>query len=98
MKSNITILICLIVLTISCANKPELTWQEIHQQTRDESFFITVDDAKDRDTMIIYLRTQYFGEETENAKLNKLLADFEDRLFTEDFDPLLSLLYIYNLY
>jgi len=98
MKSNITILICLIVLTISCANKPELTWQEIYEQNWDDSYFITLNEVKDRNTLIVYSNIRFNEQEEDKKKLDKLLSIYKDKLLNDKFDPLYSLVYVYNQY
>ncbi len=98
MKSNITILICLIVLTISCANKPELTWQEIYEQNWDDSYFITLNEVKDRNTLIVYSNIRFNEQEEDKKKLDKLLSIYKDKLLNDKFDLLYSLVYVYNQY
>ena len=98
MKSNITILICLIVLTLSCANKTELTWQELYEQNWDDSYFITLDDVKDRNTLIVYSNIRDTEQEKDKKKLDELLSIYKDKLLNDNFDPLYSLVYIYNKY
>ena len=80
MKSNITILICLIVLTLSCANKPELTWQELYEQNWDDSYFITLNEVKDRNTLIVYSNIRFNEQEEDKKKLDKLLSIYKDKL------------------
>ena len=98
MKSYITILICLIVLTLSCANKTEQTWQEIYEQNWDDSYFITLDEVKDRDTLIVYTIIRASEQVEDQKKLDELINDYKDKLLMDNFDPLYSLVYIYNQY
>jgi len=98
MKSNITILICLIVLTLSCANKPELTWQVLYEQNWDDSYFITLNEVKDRNTLIVYSNIRFNEQEEDKKKLDKLLSIYKDKLLNDKFDPLYSLVYVYNQY
>ena len=83
MKSNITILICLIVLTLSCANKPELTWQELYEQNWDDSYFITLNEVKDRNTLIVYSNIRFNEQEEDKKKLDKLLSIYKDKLLND---------------
>lgn len=96
MKSNITILICLIVLTISCANKPELTWQEIADNNWRDSYFIEEDEVLDRDTLILYLTTGYYYDRQDMPEVQKILKLRDDKVLNEPFDPLLAILYYYH--
>ena len=81
MKSNITILICFIVLTLSCANKTELTWHELCEQNWDYSYFITLNEVKDRNTLIVYSNIRFNEQEEDKKKLDKLLSIYKDKLF-----------------
>jgi len=96
MKSNITILICLIVLTLSCANKTELTWQEIAINNWRDSYFIKEDEVLDRDTLILYLTTGYYYDRQDMPEVQKILKLRDDKVFNEPFDPLLAILYYYH--
>ncbi len=96
MKSNITILICLIVLTLSCANKTELTWQEIaNKNWNDDIYFIKENEVKDRDSLIVYLTTGYYYDKQDTPEVQRILKLRDDKIANDRFDPLLTILY-YN--
>ena len=96
MKSNITILICLIVLTLSCTNKTELTWQELaNKNWNDDTYFIKENEVKDRDSLIVYLTTGYYYDKQDTPEVQRVLKLLENKVANDDFDPLLTILY-YN--
>jgi hypothetical protein len=90
MKSNITILICLIVLTISCANKTELTWQEIANSNWNTSYFINENEVKDRDSLIVFLTTGYYYDKQDTPEVQRVLKLLENKVANDDFDIIYS--------
>lgn len=86
----------LIIFTISCVKKPELTWQKIADKNWDNSYFIKEDEAKDRNSLIIYLATGYYYERKDELDVQRILKLRDEKVFNEPFDPLLAILYYYH--
>lgn len=91
MKSNITILICLIVSTISCANKPELTWQETLEINNEPTFRIDKEQLTNPDSFITLFTLFYFDNEDEMEEYLVLLRNYIDKV---GYDPILYTTYI----
>jgi len=93
MKSNITILICLFVLTISCANKTEPTWDQIANSNWNKSYYISSKEVKNREQFIVFLRTGISKDNYESKEVKDVLKSLEKKVLFEEFDPILTLLY-----